>query len=263
MASGVVRSARSHSARLIGATLACVLLAGCDENLYENLSEQDANEIVATLFEEGVDASKKRSGNGKYWMVSVRDDHFSSAIEILRERGLPRVKHDDLGILFKKDGLVSTPTEERVRFLYGLSQELSSTISVIDGVVVARVQIVLPNNDPLAQEIKPSSASVFIKYRADSGVGKIVPQIKTLVVNSVEGLAYERVSVTAVPAEPLAKRATPPKRLRIDWRVAGIGAFVLSAGALFLLIWFGKGIRVVEWARTRIGRGRGSARSSK
>ncbi|KVU59699.1 YscJ/HrcJ family type III secretion apparatus lipoprotein [Burkholderia ubonensis] len=243
----------------MGATLTCFVLAGCSKNLYENLSEQDANEMIAALFEDGIDASKQRSGNGKHWMVTVRNSQFAGAIEILRDRGLPREKRDDLGVLFRKDGLVSTPTEERVRFLYGLSQELSSTIAAIDGVIVARVQIVLPNNDPLAQEVKPSSASVFIKYRADSSVGKIVPQIKTLVVNSVEGLTYERVSVTAVAAEPGRRRPATPDRLPIAWMAVGLAMLGMSGGALFMLIRSGKGARMLEWVRMRLGRLRGTS----
>ncbi|VWD53072.1 type III secretion apparatus lipoprotein SctJ [Burkholderia lata] len=262
MASKDTRRAGSRAARLIGAALTCAVLAACSKNLYESLSEQDANEIVAALFEEGLDASKQRSGNGKSWMVTIQGSQFAGAIEILRDRGLPREKHDDLGSLFRKDGLVSTPTEERVRFLYGLSQELSSTISAIDGVVVARVQIVLPNNDPLAQEIKPSSASVFIKYRADSSVGKIVPQIKTLVVNSVEGLAYERISVTAVVAEPGARRPVAPDRLPLQWFAVGLAAFGLAGGALYMLIGSGKGARLLDWVRSQLGRLRGSSGSS-
>ncbi|PXX21936.1 MULTISPECIES: type III secretion system inner membrane ring lipoprotein SctJ [Burkholderia] len=259
IASGDTRSIWWSAARLAVAALMCVMFVGCSKNLYENLSEQDANEMIAALFESGIVASKQRGGNGKYWVVSVRDDRFANAIEVLRDRGLPRERHHDLGALFRKDGLVSTPTEERVRFLYGLSQELSSTISAIDGVVVARVQIVLPNNDPLAQEVKPSSASVFIKYRGDSGVGKIVPQIKTLVVNSVEGLAYERVSVTAVMAEPGATRAVVSQRLPVAWIAAGLAATGLMGAALFMLIRSGMGVRVLKRIRAQLERLRGSS----
>ena len=257
MVSGDVRSFRSRAILVIGAGLTCVVLAACRTNLYENLTEQDANEMIAALFENGIDASKQRGGNGKFWMVSVPESEFAGAIEVLRDRGLPQEKRDDLGNLFKKDGFVSTPTEERVRFLYGLSQELSSTISAIDGVMVARVQIVLPNNDPLAQQVKPSSASVFIKYNADSSVGKIVPQIKTLVVNSVEGLAYERVSVTAVASEPAARRAASPIRLPLAWMAAALATLGLGGVVSFALVRYGAGARVLEWFRTRLGRLRG------
>ncbi|KWI31341.1 YscJ/HrcJ family type III secretion apparatus lipoprotein [Burkholderia ubonensis] len=257
MVSRGVRSVWPRAIRVTGAALTCVVLAACRTSLYENLSEQDANEMIAALFENGIDASKQRSGNGKHWMVLVRESEFAGAVEVLRDRGLPQEKRDDLGNLFRKDGLVSTPTEERVRFLYGLSQELSSTMSAIDGVIVARVQIVLPNNDPLAQEVKPSSASVFIKYNADSSVGKIVPQIKTLVVNSVEGLTYERVSVTAVAAEPAARRAVSPNRLPLAWMPAALAALGLAGALSFMLMRSGTGARLREWSRTRLGRLRG------
>lgn len=229
-------AARWRAAGLAGLLAVCALLAGCKKELYGKLTEQEVNEMTVALLEQGVEANKVSQDGGTY-SLEVGEDDMVRAMQVLRARGLPHSKFDDLGALFKKDGLVSTPTEERVRFVYGMSQELSSTLSRIDGVIVARVQIVLPNNDPLAQQMKPSSASVFIKYRPDSDIGALVPQIKNLVMHSVEGLTYEQVSVTAVPADHVEVTAPTSAARRMDdlpWYLGG-GGILLSLGAI---VWF-------------------------
>lgn len=223
--------------RLLLATALVLSLAACKQELYGQLSETDCNEMVAALLQYGVDAQKTTADGGKTWSVAVGDKELVHAMEVLRARGLPRKKYDDLGSLFKKDGMVSTPTEERVRFIYGLSQELDDTLSKIDGVVVARVQIVLPNNDPLAQSVKPSSAAVFIKYRPDASVETLTPQIKNLVVHSIEGLTYDQVSVTSVAADALDLEATADRRNDSLVYVGGtLGALLLMIAGAFALL---------------------------
>ena len=195
--------------------------------------------MVVALLENGIDASKDTNDDGKTWVLHVDGNQLVQAMEALRARGLPRSRFDSLGDLFKKDGLVSTPTEERVRFIYGMSQELSATLSKIDGVLVARVQIVLPNNDPLATASKPSSAAVFIKYRSNSDVGLLVPQIKMLVTHSVEGLTYDQVSVTAVAADPanLSQLPRPSNPTGGMWLVGVMaGVLLLSVAGGFIVL---------------------------
>ncbi|WP_241026775.1 UDP-forming cellulose synthase catalytic subunit [Burkholderia sp. Se-20378] len=217
--------------------------------MYGGLAERDCNEMMAALLQNGVDAQKKTPDGGKTWTLAVDDKQIVRAMEVLRARGLPATRYDDLGALFKKDGLVSTPTEERVRFIYGVSQELSDTLSKIDGVVVARVHIVLPNNDPLAQVAKPSSASVFIKYRPNANLATLTPQIKNLVVHSVEGLTYDEVSVTSVAADPvdLVSAAQPSAQKSGGATLVGLLIALLVCVALALLAT----VRYVWWRTTQ------------
>ena len=77
-----------------------------------------------------------------------------------------------------------------------LSQDLAKTISTIDGVLDARVHVVLPDNDPFSKKSLPSSASVAIRTRWNSDLSDMVPSIKNLVKNSIEGLQHEKIAVT-------------------------------------------------------------------
>ena len=183
----------------------CVCALGaCKEDLYSKLTEADVNDMLGALLSAGLDADKV-SRDGKTWTLTVEKDNLAQALSVLHANGMPAQRHANLGEMFKKDGLISTPTEERVRFIYGVSQELASTLTQIDGVVSARVHVVLPNNDPLAERAKPSSASVFVKYLPTARATNLTATVKNLVVRSVEGLSYENVNVVLVEAAPVAR----------------------------------------------------------
>jgi type III secretion protein J len=195
--------------RFILIVAASFALTACGrEPLYAELEEQQANEMLAVLVSAGVDASKLRSEKG--WSLEVGRSDLPQAMSVLKAEGYPREHYDSLGQVFRKEGFVSTPLEERARLLYALSQELSRTVSTIDGVVVARVHLAIPERRPLSEEKPLSSASVFIKYKPGSQVVNKTAAIKALIVNSVEGLPYENVTVTFFASE--APRHTVEKR---------------------------------------------------
>jgi type III secretion protein J len=207
-------------------------LSACSTDLLNKLSEAEANDIVAALLEAQIDAEKRTPDSGKSWTVTVDKADVVDALAILKAQGLPRERSATLGEIFKKDGLLSTPTEERVRFIFGLSKELEQTLAKIDGVIVARVHVVLPNNDPLAKEVKPSSASVFIKHNNDLNAATAVPAVKNLVMRSVEGLNYQTVNVTLLPASQIGA-ARAPRRAPAQpvWLV---GALAATTAALLM-----------------------------
>jgi len=179
---------------------AALLLSACDTELYNNLDQRQANEMVAALQQRGIPAQRVVVKGGQYTVV-VDKARFAESIAILNDAGLPKQEFQTMGQVFKKDGLVSSPMQERAQMIFALSQELSRTVSEIDGVLSARVHLVLPENDPLRQQLVPSSASVFIRHRSDAPVASLVPQVKMLVANGVAGLAYDKVSVVLVPVD--------------------------------------------------------------
>lgn len=211
-----------------------LLLAACGKTeLYGKLTETQANEMVAVLQNAGIDADKTNAGEAGFAIATSKDD-FARSVQLLRAQGYPRDEFASLGTVFKKEGFVSSPLEERARLVYGLSQELSNTVSQIDGVVQARVQLAMPEADPLSDKVKPSSASVFIKYRPGSSPEKQVGQIKSLMVNAVEGLTYENVTVAMFPAQPLPLAVPPSSAERIGDNATLLLVPVGIVAALFL-----------------------------
>ncbi len=184
------------------------LLAGCKETLYSDLPERQANEMLAVLLANGI-AADKRPGKGGKVTLRVAKERFADAIALLHDNGFPRDRFTDLGQLFPREGLISSPSEERIRYVYGLSQQVAETLTQIDGVITARVHVVLPERNPDALDktpLPPTSAAVFIKHRPDVDMGGQVSRIKRIVQNSVAGLPYEKISVALFPANSLQVR---------------------------------------------------------
>lgn len=190
----------------ISAVCAALLLAGCDKEttLHSSLEERQANLVMAALIDAGIGCHKSPGEEGT-WNVTVSESRFADAVNLLERRGLPRKAHQGIGEVFKKTGMISSPSEERIRFMDALAQDIAKTISSIDGVVDARVHVVLPENDPFARHALPSSAAVAIRSRWDADITDIIPSIKGLVKNAIEGLTAEKIMVTVFRDAPPSK----------------------------------------------------------
>lgn len=210
-----------------------LLLVACKTELHSGLDETEANNMVSVLVNNGIDAEKGRDKKGGKFRILVDRSQISVAVDTLRQHGLPRERFSRVDDIFKKDGLISSPLEERVRYIYALSEQVEETLSQIDGVVTSRVHVVLPENNPFSDGVKPSSASVFIKYLPDSQLEEIKSQIKFIVEKSIEGLSYDKVSLVMLPAKP-AYTSTGESQ----WTsFLGIRLAKSQVGAFRLVIW--------------------------
>ena len=176
-----------------------LLLAGCDmTELYSQLDEQEGNEMLALLLQHNI-GSKKRPGKDNMVSLDVKSHKIPEAVELLRRNGYPKDKFSTFKELFSSDKLIATPYEDRTRYTYGLSQELADTLSRVDGVMTARVHLVLPaEND---DEANAASAAVFIKHNPSYDMEEHIPKIKSVVASGIEGIDYEAVNVALFPAE--------------------------------------------------------------
>ena len=180
--------------------IAMMTLVACKADLYTGKSEQEANEMITILQDAKVDVDKVTGLKGTV-NVRVASDQIGKAVAILKKNGYPKDKYESLGDVFSGDGLLSTPLEEKARYLYAVSQQLSETLSNLDGVLTARVHVVLPTVDEVTKETTNfASASVFIKHYDKIELKDYIPKIKLLINNSIPSLEYDRITVLLFPS---------------------------------------------------------------
>ena len=247
-----------HKLRMIAIGLCLLLLSGCKVQLYTGLTEKEGNDMLAILLDNDIPADKAIDKEGIV-TLTVGTDDVSRSIRLLRSHGFPKDRFSSVSDIFPKDSLISSPVEEKARYTYSMSQELSATISMIDGVLTARVHVVLPQDGGSNEDHFPSSASVFIKYTPELELAGFVPKVKTLVANSIEGLSLDKITVSLFPSSQVAPdRTLLPQEietvLSIDVTPESSSRLLLMFGALlvmFLLALVGCGVLFWLWWQSR------------
>ncbi len=181
--------------------LVCMMfIAGCKEVLYSSLDERQSAEMIRVLQHNGISAARVSDKDGLY-AVSVSNRVLGVSVAILNEVGLPKVQFRSMEDMFPADSIVGTPFEEKARYSFALSQELSATLSEISGVQSARVHIMIPEKDRFETQPRGSTASVAIYHTQTFDQTSFVPKIKQLVANAVPDLVYDNVVIALFAAQ--------------------------------------------------------------
>ncbi|MCW5964619.1 MAG: hypothetical protein KIT83_11320 [Bryobacterales bacterium] len=236
--------------RVAGSILAAVwmlALTGClRHDLSTGLTEREAQEMIVILKENGLDASRvlvKREREEPSWTVMVKggDQNLVLAWRVLQENGLPRQRVRGLNEVFSKEGMIPTATEERAKYLVGLSGEVSETLRAITGVVDARVNLVIPENSPLLEKAnwKQATASVLLKYRTEKPPLH-EDSIKSLVARAVEGLDNENITVVMQRVTPTVQPERDAQWYAASQEVTVAALALLGLMTIFALLLLGR-----------------------
>lgn len=175
-----------------------LLLGACQTELYQGLSQREANEMVAVLVRAGVEAKREQVDPTTY-RIMVPEDSLAEAVDVLKSAGLPRESYQSLGEIFPGDGLIVSPYEQRIRTMHALNQEIARTITSISGVMSARVHIVLPDLDLRGLPMNKPSASVLVHHAPRLDTSELTTRVRLLVANAVQGMNFRDVAVAFFP----------------------------------------------------------------
>ena len=207
------------------------VLAGCQRIVATDVSEKDATEIAVALRAQGIPSTKNLTDNKK-WAISVDTADWGDATSTMLGAGLPRAEIQGYGELMKKDSMISSPATEKAKLLWAASNELSRSLLDIDGVISARVHLVVPDKDPFREKPRASSASVLIKHSVEIKPAELENAVRSFVSRSAEGLTPEAVSITFVAGKSvLVNRAASATTARHSSIVGSI----LAAAAIALI----------------------------
>jgi type III secretion protein J len=218
---------------------------GCSTNILHGVDETTANETVAALERAGIGAEKSPGENaaGAAFSVRVSSADQARALELLRSLGLPRHRRQGFAEVYGQPSLIPTASEERARYLEALGGEVARTLETAEGVVSARVHLVLAENDPLGVEPQrrtPARAAVLMKVRP-GGPPLSEADVQKLVAGSVAGLDASSVAVvmTAAPGASdggtVALAAVGPLRVAPGSRPLLLAVVAIGLGLLGLL----------------------------
>ncbi len=184
-------------AALVGVVLVCFFLlrlatAPSYATIMSGVDPAKSDQITTALAERGVSFQLVDGGTG----LAVEKSQISEARVALANAGVNGGNGDQPGFeLLDEQKLGASDFQQRVTYQRALEGEIAKTISQVDGVGGAEVQLTLPEDKLFSSESTPATAAVLLSGGASLD-GNAVRGIAGLVSSSVSGLKSDKVTIT-------------------------------------------------------------------
>lgn len=174
------------------AIISVLLLVGCGSSpVADDLSQRDANRIVAALRGKGVDSSteKERGSRGRYTVV-VSSADFAKAATFLAELGLPEERQASFSELVASSGFLPSSREvEALRLDRALAAEMEELLRGHPAIAEAHVVVRYHS----LSEGGVSTISAVVQKRAGSTVAP--DDVRVLVSRALPNVRHEDIVV--------------------------------------------------------------------
>jgi type III secretion protein J len=189
----------------VAAVALAALGGGCRQEVRGGLRQAQAERVLEHLQQHGISGDKDRQEGGgtARFAVTVPRGEAARARRLLRRANLPRRPKQGLGEVFAGSRLLPTATEERALLRHALAGELSRTLESVDGVVEARVHVVLPERGLLRAASRSDAgagAQASVLLRVGEGSPLARGDVRRLVAGAVSGLEPDAVEVVTTAA---------------------------------------------------------------
>ncbi len=174
--------------------------------LYGDVSLTEAAEMTSQLAAQHIAYRLGADGHAIY----VGADDVPRVRILLAAKGLPSSGSVGYEIFDHLNSLTTSQFVETIDETRALEGELERTIAAIDGVRAVRVNLVLPNRQPFAQNEQPARASILLTMQGAATLDREgVQAILNLVAAAVPGLKPENIAIVDSRGELLARAGAP------------------------------------------------------
>ncbi len=194
---------------LVGSVLGLSFFTGgpAPVPLYSNLSLTDSAAAVAVLGSDHINYTLSDGGQ----TILVPASSLDAARLALAAKNLPSGGASSYSLFDGSSALTDSDFLDNINETRALNGELEQTIAQIQGVQAARVNIVLPHQEPFAQNPDPAQASVLLTLSGPAPLDQTsVDAILNLVASAVPGLKPDNISIADDRGDLLAAAGAQP-----------------------------------------------------